>query len=129
MQNYKFYIKQLKTYSYLCIVPNFLKRIFAILLLVSFCFYITPKEVLHVFTHHHDTEHLLVNGSHFEEQHHHCELLKIDQAFSAPNVEFPFFDFFENQHFLVDTKYQLYSFIKNENVNLAFLLRGPPVFV
>ncbi len=106
-----------------------IKRFFSCFILVAFCFYITPKEVLHFFTEHEDTEHSIANGCHFEEQHHHCDLLKIDQQFSAPSFEIPFFDFIQDQFFLINTKFELYSFVNNENVNLSFSLRGPPVFV
>jgi hypothetical protein len=110
-------------------VSNYLKRIFTFVLLLTFCFYITPKEVLHVFTHHHDTEHVLVGGNHFEEQHHHCELLKIDQQFSAHKMDIPFYDFYVARLFYIIPNFSCYQFINNENINLPFSLRGPPAFV
>lgn len=108
-----------------------IKRFFSCFILVAFCFYITPKEVLHLFTNHADTDHHVVNPNvhHFEKEHHHCALLKVDQHFSAPSFEIPFFDFIQDQLFLINRKFELYSFVKNENVNLSFSLRGPPVFV
>ena len=108
-----------------------IKRFFASLILIVFCFYITPKEVLHLFTHHADTEHLVIHPSekHFEKEHHHCSLLKVDQHFSAPSFEIPFIDFIQDRNFLLNAHFGFYSFVKDENINLSFSLRGPPFFV
>jgi len=56
-----------------------IKRFFASIILIVFCFYITPKDIFHLFTHHDDTEHLTPksNEQHFDKEHHHCNLLKI----------------------------------------------------
>ena len=106
-----------------------IKRFFSGFILVVFCFYITPKEVLHLFTQHEDTEHSIANGCHFEEQHHHCDLLKIDQHFSAPSFEIPFFDFFVKNEFFINS-----LIIFNKEIISLFCcsskqLRAPPVFV
>jgi hypothetical protein len=108
-----------------------IKRFFASFILIVFCFYITPKDVLHLFTHHDDTEHLILNSNeqHFEKEHHHCNLLKVDQRYSAPTFEIPFLNFIQKHYFLLNQKFGYYSFVNNENVNLSFSLRGPPFFV
>jgi len=108
-----------------------IKRLISSFILLAFCFYITPKEVLHLFTHHSDTEHHVVNLNehHFEIEHHHCALLKADQHFSAPSFEIPFFVFSVNDAFFINS-----SIIFNKEIISLFSctskqLRAPPVFV
>jgi hypothetical protein len=112
-------------------MPTAIIRFFASLILIVFCFYITPKEVLHLFTHHADTEHLVIHPSeqHFEKEHHHCILLKVDQHFSAPSFEIPFLDSFLENEFIINS-----SIVFNNNIISLFnctskQLRAPPVFV
>lgn len=70
------------------------KRILSFILLSVFLFYITPKELLHAFTHHTDTQHEPVkSGLQISNEHHHCELLKLDQQFSAWDVQLPHHNF------------------------------------
>lgn len=57
--------------------------------MLVFVTYITPKEIFHAFTHHIDTEHIALtekDGLKISNEHHHCELLKVDQQFTAADV-------------------------------------------
>lgn len=75
--------------------PMDLKRqIGALLLCLLFGWYSTPKELLHIFQHHVDTEHHATQGLSFDSAHHHCSLLKVDQSLNTlePPVFFHFTD-------------------------------------
>jgi hypothetical protein len=56
------------------------RRLLALVLSILFGVYSTPKELLHVFQTHSDTEHHVGDGLRIESAHHHCYLLKADQA-------------------------------------------------
>lgn len=56
------------------------RRLLALVLGILFGTYIIPKEILHVFQSHNDTEHHAHDGLRIESAHHHCFLLKSDQA-------------------------------------------------
>ena len=112
-------------------MSTFYRNIFASLLLIVFCFYITPKEVLHIFTNHHDTEHHSVNktGTHFEKQHHHCELLKIDQQFFASSFEIPFYDFSKLELFFISIQKSINHHFLSSFIASNKQLRAPPFSV
>ncbi len=106
------------------------KRILSFILLCVFSLYITPKEILHAFVSHQDTEH---HATHLKNQleisatHHHCELMKMDQQFASNEVSIPFYDFqkpsyFEQKQILGF----LCSFRFSEN-QVCNPLRGPPI--
>jgi hypothetical protein len=59
------------------------RRLLALVLGLLFGMYITPKEIVHVFQSHTDTEHHGQDGLRIESAHHHCFLLKADQALSS----------------------------------------------
>jgi hypothetical protein len=107
------------------------KRILSFLLLTVFSLYITPKEVFHAFTHHSDTEHAVTNfdGLHFDTEHHHCELLKLDQQFTAVEFALPFYEFEHLQQFLDIQKTGLHSSFKSNEDYKYLFLRGPPATV
>jgi hypothetical protein len=67
-----------------------LKQYIAAALLCLFMVYITPKEVWHLFASHHDTTHTASSHTGYpltlSAAHHHCELMKADQHFSAHEV-------------------------------------------
>lgn len=67
---------------YLYTVNRILRQVIAAFLLIGFCTYLIPKEVLHAFTHHHDSSHEKHSGTglRIESAHHHCSLLQFDQA-------------------------------------------------
>lgn len=95
-----------------------------------FCFYITPKEVLHLFSHHEDSEHSILNkGVHFEKKHHHCSLLNIDQDFSSISFEIPFYDFSKSALFFITFQKSIRNdFISSFIVSIK-QLRAPPFSV
>ncbi len=102
------------------------KHIVAFLLLLSFVWYIVPKEVLHAFVTHTDTVHHSHVGLYFDSEHHHCELMKIDQEFNADD-QISFYNilphvnlFFSNQQIYHYTSHTLNSNLYDQ------LLRGPP---
>ncbi|MBP9933036.1 MAG: hypothetical protein KBF25_05035 [Chitinophagaceae bacterium] len=59
-----------------------LRQVIAAFLLIGFSTYLIPKEVLHAFTHHHDSTHEKHAGTglRIESEHHHCSLLQFDQT-------------------------------------------------
>jgi hypothetical protein len=65
------------------------RRLLALVLGILFGMYITPKEIVHIFQSHTDTEHHVQDGLRIESAHHHCFLLKADQALTS--VEPPLF--------------------------------------
>ncbi len=108
------------------------KRIFSILLLGVFVLYSTPKELYHAFTHHTDTVHKLVcskDGLQISNEHHHCELLKIDQQFSAATIQIPFYDFSWKQFFFSIALKAMQEKCLHSNVYSCKQLRAPPFFV
>jgi len=118
--------------NYLCSSMSALqKRILSFLLLTVFCLYVTPKEVFHAFSHHTDTEHHIVDtqGLHFDSEHHHCELLKLDQQFTAAQIDLPYFDFEQLPQYVDQQKIALLSIFRSNDANLGLFLRGPPATV
>lgn len=68
------------------------RRLIAFLMVILFGWYITPKEIIHVFQHHVDSAHYAKQGMRIDAAHHHCTLLKVDQSLSK--IEPPsFFNF------------------------------------
>jgi ABC-type nickel/cobalt efflux system permease component RcnA len=63
-------------------VNRILRQVIAAFLLIGFSTYLIPKEVLHAFTHHHDSRHEKHSGTglRIESEHHHCSLLQFDQT-------------------------------------------------
>jgi hypothetical protein len=60
------------------------RQICSVVLGVMFMLYIIPKELYHGLTHHTDTEHTATEHDlQISAEHHHCELLKLDQHFSG----------------------------------------------
>lgn len=59
------------------------RRILALALGILFGMYIMPKEIVHAFQSHTDTEHHAYDGLQIESAHHHCFLLKADQALTS----------------------------------------------
>jgi hypothetical protein len=105
-----------------------LKRIVSFVFLLVFSIYITPKEIYHVFTHHIDTEHSLElnHGLQISNQHHHCELLKVDQHFTSSDVTIPFYEFYHTITFYeVKNLCNSLSYILQGSYNTS-PLRGPP---
>lgn len=65
---------------FLFLVMELKRRLLALMLGILFGLYITPKEIYHAFQSHTDTEHTTQSGLQIESAHHHCSLLKADQA-------------------------------------------------
>jgi hypothetical protein len=108
------------------------KRILALIFLGVFFLYITPKEVYHAFTHHNDSSHTTLSdkdGLQISNEHHHCELLKIDQSFSAFNIEIPYHDFELKPAFYVSFNGLLLEENYTHQFSSTHYLRGPPSFI
>ncbi len=90
--------------------------------------YVTPKEVFHAFTHHVDTEHTLgqEHGLHISNQHHHCELLKVDQQFTASDIEVPFYNFEKPHFYFFQQKKSIYITHSLNGNAISYSQRGPP---
>ena len=119
--------------TYLCPrMSTIFKQLLSSFLLCVFCLYITPKEVIHTLTHHLDTEHHVVNdkdGLAISNPHHHCELMKMDQQFSAVDMPIPFFGFSSQAVFFDLSSTTLHQEVFNSQVFASKQLRAPPVFV
>ncbi|MGI9192456.1 MAG: hypothetical protein ACR2IL_10065 [Chitinophagaceae bacterium] len=108
---------------------NWKRRIVAMLLGILFGWYITPKELMHVFQHHNDTEHHATDGLRLESAHHHCSLMKVDQSLCSnePPVFFqltePIRFFSANAHVEVYVAEPIQSIKGNKKS------RGPPAMV
>ncbi len=96
------------------------------ILLSVFVWYILPKEIVHVFVKHQDTIHIYADGLHFEGEHHHCLLSKVDQHFNALIVTFAVFQVSKKVHplpsqvLLPREVYDVFFFYPDIS------LRGPP---
>ena len=95
---------------------------------MMFSIYVIPKEVFHAFTHHADTEHSTFDtkGLRIDSEHHHCELLKLDQQFTAAQIDLPYFDFEQLPQYVDQQKIALLSSFISSDANLGLFLRGPP---
>jgi hypothetical protein len=93
-----------------------------------FSLYVTPKEVFHAFSHHTDTEHHIFDtqGLHIDAEHHHCELLKLDQQFTAAQIDLPYFDFERLPQYLDLPNIAFYTSYKSQDDFNCHFLRGPP---
>lgn len=106
-----------------------LKRIVSIVLLAVFVLYNIPKEIYHGWTHHNDTTHQRfgIKGKlHLSNQHHHCELLKIDQQFVSTDVHIPVYNF--SNHLVYFIRYSLHAYhaLLERTLYSAKQLRAPP---
>ena len=83
---------------------------------------------MHLFTHHKDTEHVESHGHglHITGEHHHCELLKADQYFSADEYNFFHYDFSQKDLFLFDVRQSSYKGHYKPLYVEQISLRGPP---
>jgi len=87
---------------------------------------------MHALTHHLDTEHHVVNdkdGLAISNPHHHCELLKIDQQFSATDFQIPFYEFLLHPGFFEISLKSQQEKMLHGNFFACKQLRAPPVFV
>ncbi len=109
-------------------MSNCIKQLCSFLLLMMFSMYVTPKEVFHAFTHHTDTEHstLDTKSLHIDSEHHHCELLKLDQQFTATQIDLPYYDFEQLPRYLDIQKLASYTSYKSLDDFNCHFLRGPP---
>jgi len=108
-------------------MPLFTKRICSVLLLVLFSWFVTPKEVLHAFSHHVDSEH--TDTGHrlqFTKAHHHCALLQADQQFNATGIELPQFLLNPQQPPSSPKPLQIYQAPQGLSTGRGLCLRGPP---
>lgn len=102
------------------------RQISALLLGLLFACFITPKEILHVFEHHTDTEHHISYGLHIDEAHHHCALQKADQQLVS--IEPPLFLGIGNAdlQFLPPTNYLTVIGFLLSPQHCVWTDRGPP---
>jgi hypothetical protein len=106
------------------------KRYISFILLCVFCLYITPKEIFHAFVTHTDTEHTtLFADNHLEisAEHHHCDLMKIDQQFASADISVPYYDFQVDSYFAQQNEFIVSHVILASKANACNPLRGPPV--
>lgn len=92
--------------------------------------YITPKEVYHLFSSHHDTKHHSINSSdglQISSEHHHCELSKIDQQFSAGDIQLTYHDFSKIELYYPIVVPRKFNQIELQCKIAERILRGPPV--
>lgn len=92
--------------------------------------YITPKEVYHLFTSHHDTKHHHItkhDGLRISSEHHHCELSKIDQQFSAGDIKLSYHDFSKLELYFSIVVQNKFNQIALQGIIVERILRGPPV--
>jgi hypothetical protein len=109
----------------------FQKRILSFLLLGMFVFYILPKEIVHAFTHHEDTEHAsnhcIPDGLlEFSKEHHHCSLLKLDQQFHATDIHILFVDLSKPKIYEAISLQFSFCGSYRSTFYASNLLRGPP---
>lgn len=85
---------------------------------------------MHMFAHHEDTEHVESHGHglHISAEHHHCELLKADQYFSADEYHFFSYDFSPKVLHFFSTQESFYTSTYRPLYVEQISLRGPPVF-
>jgi hypothetical protein len=105
------------------------KQIISFLLLGVFVTYITPKEIFHAFTRHNDTEHRIGHNPNQLEvgsEHHHCELMKLDQQFAASDISIPFFSFNKPIYFATKRNSAIVHCILPNANSAIHPLRGPP---
>ena len=109
-------------------MSNRLRSIMSIILLIAFSWFSTPKEIIHLFSNHHDTLHVVDDGVdlHFSAEHHHCELLKVDQHFTAPTFDFPYFDFEQISLFYLTPEICFYTGQYAKLYPQEISPRGPP---
>lgn len=91
--------------------------------------YITPKEVYHLFSSHHDSKHYSAannDGLQISVEHHHCELSKIDQQFSASAINFIPHDFSKLELFFSNIVATKVNKVALRNFIAERILRGPP---
>lgn len=107
------------------------KQIISFLLLGVFLTYITPKEIFHAFTSHNDTEHNITHNPNQLEvgsEHHHCELMKLDQQFASSAISIPYFSFSKPIYFANQQKHAIVQCILPTANYAIHPLRGPPAF-
>lgn len=104
------------------------RSIVSLLLLLVFSGYITPKEVMHMFSHHEDTEHChsLDHDLQISAEHHHCELLKADQQFSVDDYHFFQYDFSKPETNVYKERSSFYKSFLQASITKQLSLRGPP---
>ena len=106
------------------------KQIISSLLLFIFCVFITPKEVIHAFANHTDTEHSHTHLHHqleISSAHHHCELMKADQQFASFDIEIPYYSFEQSCTFFVKNTSSFNTSTLKEKKYSHKQLRAPPL--
>ena len=104
-----------------------LRRLLALLLLLQFAWYTTPKEIWHVLREHTDTEHRQHQaGLQISAEHHHCALMKADQQFHSLPAFTPAFHFEAPPAAPLPKRLARYTSPRGIGEYAAPSLRGPP---
>ncbi|MBL7765964.1 MAG: hypothetical protein JNJ58_07730 [Chitinophagaceae bacterium] len=109
--------------------PNH-RRFWSFILLGIFLAYATPRDLIHLLAMHHDTkhEHSHQHDLQIDPEHHHCEILKLEQHFSVAVIPSGETDFQRLPEFFIsNTLTELNSRLLHAS---AYSLpeRGPPAF-
>jgi|ERR1041385_2330700 hypothetical protein len=105
-----------------------LRRFFSIFLLAIISFYSVPKELLHAFSSHHDTEDVICTdycAHHFTNEHKHCEMLQL----SVPPLHYSL----QNFSFVLSGLLMIAPAEKTHEYHFSLspflFFRGPPALV